>query len=337
MDSTNWNLYKAKNNNKESKAFETMCYLLFCAEFDNRIGLFRYKNQTGIETEPLEKDGELYGFQSKYYDNSINKDDIIDSINKAKRENDRLKYFYLYVNKELSESSKKRKKKPEYQKEIEAVASNNGLTLIWRVPSEIELQLSLPENRYIYDLFFETIKTEADLIDEIKNHNELILQDIENYINFNGINIKIDRKGIIEEIYSKLNDKKNIIISGEGGCGKTAILKELYTSYLNNTPVCIFKASELNVDNINRIFNFGIDFTSTQFSNCFKDEEKKYFIIDSAEKLAELQNTDVLKNLLNFLRKEGWTFLFTVRHSYISDLEFQLKESFNLSYEIKDI
>ena len=112
MDPTNWNLFKVKNNNKESKAFENMCRLLFCAELDNRIGLFRYKNQTGIETEPLEKDGELYGFQSKYYDNSINKNDIIDSINKAKRENDRLKYFYLYVNKELSESSKKRKKKP---------------------------------------------------------------------------------------------------------------------------------------------------------------------------------------------------------------------------------
>ena len=43
MDPTNWNLFKAKNNNKESKAFETMCYLLFCAEFDNRIGLFRYR------------------------------------------------------------------------------------------------------------------------------------------------------------------------------------------------------------------------------------------------------------------------------------------------------
>lgn len=339
MDPTNWNLFKAKNNNKESKAFENMCYLLFCAELDNRIGLFRYKNQTGIETEPLKKDGELYGFQSKYYDNSIgeNKSDIIDSINKAHRENAGLKYFYLYVNKELSESSKKGKKKPVYQEEIEAVATQNGLTLIWRVPSEIELQLSLPENRYIYDLFFETIKTEADLIDEIKNHNELILQDIENNISFNKINIKINRSVLLEEINSKLNDKKNIIISGEGGCGKTAIIKELYTSYLNNTPVCIFKASELNVDNINRIFNFGIDFTSTQFSNCFKDEEKKYFVIDSAEKLAELQNTDVLKNLLIFLRKDGWTLLFTVRHSYISDLEFQLKENFNLSYEIQDI
>ena len=54
MDPTNWNLFKAKNNNKESKAFESMCYLLFCAELDNRIGLFRYKNQTGIETEPLD-------------------------------------------------------------------------------------------------------------------------------------------------------------------------------------------------------------------------------------------------------------------------------------------
>ena len=208
MDPTNWNLFKVKNNNKESKAFENMCYLLFCAELDNRIGLFRYKNQTGIETEPLEKDGELYGFQSKYYDNSINKDDIIDSINKAKRENSALRYFYLYINKELAESSKIGKKKPAYQEEIEKAASNNGLTLIWRVPSEIELQLSLPENRYIYDLFFESIKTEADLIDEIKNHNELMLQDIESFINFNGINIKINRNGIIDEICSKLNNKK---------------------------------------------------------------------------------------------------------------------------------
>lgn len=80
----NWKIFGVKYDKQETWAFEQMSYLLFCAEFNNRVGLFRYKNQTGIETEPIEKDGKYYGFQSKYYTNSIadNKDDIIDSIKK---------------------------------------------------------------------------------------------------------------------------------------------------------------------------------------------------------------------------------------------------------------
>ena len=341
MGQINWNSFKVKNNKKESDAFQDMCYLLFCAEFNNRIGLFRYKNQIGLETEPQEKNGELYGFQSKYYkENSTireNKSDIIDSINKAKQKNPDLKYFYLYVNKELSESSEKNKKEPKYQKEIENAAKEKGFSLIWRVPSEIELQLYLPENHYIYEIFFEQAPTEADLLDEIKSHNELILQDIREDICFNDIKIKFDRSETIKNIYSNLMDNKNIVISGEGGSGKTAVLKELCSLYLGNFPVCIFKASELNVNNINHVFDFGSKFSLTQFGDCFADEKKKFFVIDSAEKLSELQNADIIKDLLSFLRKEKWVVLFTVRCSYLPDLEFQLQENFNLSYEIQKI
>lgn len=39
-----------------------MSYLLFIG-FDNDIGLFRYKNQAGLETEPLEKMGWYVAFQ----------------------------------------------------------------------------------------------------------------------------------------------------------------------------------------------------------------------------------------------------------------------------------
>ena len=81
----NWNIFRVKYDKREMWAFEQMSYLLFCAEFNNSIGLFRYKNQTGIKTEPIEQGGKYYGFQSKFYTNSIanNKKDIIDSIKKA--------------------------------------------------------------------------------------------------------------------------------------------------------------------------------------------------------------------------------------------------------------
>ena len=155
-DMVNWKAFEAKYDKREQKAFEELSYLLFCAEFGNRIGLFRYKNQTGIETEPIEKNGVCYGFQAKYYTVSIsqNKADIIDSIQKAKNKNKNLNKILLYTNQELSESPKKNKKKSDYQIEIENEAKKIDVEIDWRVPSNFELQLALPENGYIYDIFF---------------------------------------------------------------------------------------------------------------------------------------------------------------------------------------
>jgi hypothetical protein len=149
MNMLNWKVFELKYDKREQWAFEQMSYLLFCVEMDCRIGLFRYKNQTGIETEPVEKEGEFYGFQAKYYTTSVsdNKDDIIDSIRKAKTKNNQLNVIYLYLNQELSESSKKDKKKPQYQTDIEKAAQKVSVEVIWRVPSHFECQLSLPENK----------------------------------------------------------------------------------------------------------------------------------------------------------------------------------------------
>ncbi len=48
-------------------------------------GIFRYKNQVGIETEPVEHEGKLIGFQAKFYGTSVNKNkrDIKKSIAEA--------------------------------------------------------------------------------------------------------------------------------------------------------------------------------------------------------------------------------------------------------------
>lgn len=258
----NWNIFRLKYDKREVWAFEQMSYLLFCAEHNNRIGLFRYKNQTGIETEPLYKDGKILGFQSKYYTTSIsvNKSDIIDSINKAKAKNENLNELYFYINQEFSESTTGNQKKPKYQKEIETIAENLGIEIVWRVPSHLELQLFLPENNYILDLFFNLNPNGGKLINNIVVHNKNILKDIQTEISFNGQKIKIDRAAIIENIGKNCREYKNIIISGEGGCGKTAILKDFYLRNEKTFPICVFKANELKVSNINDIFRLADNF-----------------------------------------------------------------------------
>ncbi|MDR0982562.1 MAG: ATP-binding protein [Culturomica sp.] len=335
----NWKIFSVKYDKRVTWAFEQMSYLLFCAEFNNRIGLFRYKNQTGIETEPIKKDGKYYGFQSKYYTNSItdNKDDIIDSIKKAKSKNKQLDELLLYINKELSESSSKSKKKPKYQLEIEEAAKAVGINIQWRVPSHFELQLSLPENKYINDIFFCLDTSEGDLLDEITKHNENILQAIQTEISFGEKQIKIDRSSDVDAIADASQKRKNIIISGEGGCGKTAIFKEFYNSYFKKIPICVFKANELNVNHVNDIFHFDHKFTIAQFLNAYKDEPLKIFVIDSAEKLAEISNNDILTTLIQKLKENAWNIIFTTRYAYLNDLTFHIKENYQLPFNVIDI
>ncbi len=335
----NWKAFSLKYDKRETWAFEQMSYLLFCAELNNRIGLFRYKNQTGIETEPIEKDGAFYGFQAKYYTTSIsdNKADIIDSIKKAKSKNSQLNELLFYVNQELSESTTKSKKKPQYQLDIEKSAKAVGINIQWRVPSHFELQLSLPENNYLYDIFFSLEPNEGDLLDEVFKHNENILQAIQTEIPFGDKQIKVDRSSIIEAIVNDTQKKKNIIISGEGGCGKTAIFKEFYNLNSKKTPICVFKANELNVNHINDIFQFDNKFTFTQLLNAFKDEPIKIFVIDSSEKLAEISNNDILTTLIQKLKENGWNIIFTTRYAYLNDLTFHIKENYQLSFDVNDV
>lgn len=335
----NWKAFGLKYDKRETWAFEQMSYLLFCAELDNRVGLFRYKNQTGIETEPIEKKGNFYGFQAKYYTTLIsdNKDDIIDSIKKAKSKNSQLNELFFYVNQELSESSTKSKKKPQYQLEIEKAAKAVGVNIQWRVPSHFELQLSLPENKYLHDIFFGLEPHEGDLLEEVSKHNQNILQAIQTEIPFVDKKIKIDRNAIVEELTSASKKKKNTVISGEGGCGKTSIFKEFYNLNFKEIPICIFKATELNVNHVNEIFQFDNKFTLTQFLNAYKDEHVKIFVIDSAEKLAEINNSDILNSLIHKLKENDWNVIFTTRYAYLNDLIFHIKENYQLSFDVIDV
>jgi hypothetical protein len=335
----NWKIFDLKYDKMEQWAFEQMSYLLFCADFKNRIGLFRYKNQTGIETEPIEKDGIFYGFQAKYYTTSIskNKGDIINSIKKAKSKNEHISVIQLYINQELSESPRKDKKKPQYQIDIENAAQAIGIRIEWRVPSHFELQLQLPENKYIYDIFFNLEPNEGDLLDEVLKHNENIIGAIQTEILFNEKQIKIDRTSTIGLIENSLQRKLSIIISGEGGCGKTAIFKEFYNQNHQKIPICIFKATELNVYHINDLFRFEHNYSLEQFLKAYQNESIKVFVIDSAEKLAELTNNEVINNLIQTLKEAEWSVVFTTRYAYLNDLSFHLSENYKLSCEVIDI
>jgi hypothetical protein len=335
MKEINWQLFKAKFNGKETSIFENLAYHLFCIEYNINNGIFRFKNQTGIETEPIESNDETIGFQAKYYDTKIadNKSDIIDSIKKAKRENLGLDKILFYLNQEFSESSTKGIKDPAYKTEIETEAKKLNLSIEWRVPSHFEIQLARPENQYLANYFFDSGNNIFDFIEGLKTHTESLFKVIQTDIVFNSTSIKIDRNKLIQNITNELEQPKTIILSGEGGSGKTAVIKDLFQELQNSVPFYLFKAVEFNVTDSKSFFNTYGEFNLIDFIKIHKEEKTKILVIDSAEKVSDIENQEFFKEFLSELISNSWTIIFTTRLSYLDDLRFLFLSIYRLQFK----
>ena len=112
-----------------------------------------------------------------------------------------------------------------------------------------------------------------------------------------------------------------------GGVGKTAIVKKLYEQLKHETPFYLFKGSEFELRNINDLFS-GLSFQT--FVDAHKDEPHKIIVIDSAEKLLDLKNTDPLKEFLSVLIPNNWKLIFTTRDNYLENLNYEFLEIYKI-------
>jgi len=324
MIGPNWNAFKAKFSDSPQKNFEWFCYLLFCNEFDRPVGVFRYKNQSAIETNPVEKAGEVIGWQARFYETALttHKDDIMGTIEKAKRDYPNISKVIFYTNQEWGQ---RRGKEPQGKIAIENKAKELGIALDWRTASFFESPFVADRNETISRHFFTLDKSVFNLIEEQERHSENILNEIQSCITFNGQSIEIDRTDDLEKL--KDGRQQVLILSGIGGVGKTALVKKLYEQFEGKVPLYIFKATEFELRNMNDLFSGP---TVQDFLEAHTGEKEKIIVFDSAEKLLDLRNTDPLKEFLYVLIKNKWRLIFTTRDSYVEDLNCQFFEIYKI-------
>jgi len=334
MIKPNWDIFKAKFSENPQNNFEWFCYLLFCIEFNQKYGIFRYKNQSAIETNPIEIEGQFIGWQAKFYDTTLSqhKADLISTIKKAKRDYPDISKLLLYSNKEWTQY---KGKKTKTQNEIESLAKGLKIQLIWRTKSYFESKFVTKDNEIISRHFFCSEKSIFNSIQEQENHSAKILNEILTNIRFNDQIIEIDRNDDLKRL--KEARSQVIILSGVAGVGKTALLKNYYKEIKGRFPFYIFKATEFDISNINALF---ADLSFQDFANFHSNEESKFVVIDSAEKLLDLKNTDPFKEFLSHLVENKWKLIFTTRDNYLEDLNYQFFEIYNilpLNIKLRDL
>jgi hypothetical protein len=329
MIKPSWDIFKAKFSENHQNNFEWFCYLLFCQEFNQRQGIFRYVNHSGMETNPVKIGDEFIAWEAKFYEDKLSdhKDEFIRKLEITKNKNPETTKMVFYTPIDWTESSKTTKRTTKQQDEIEKYAQDKNIKIVWKGASFFESPFVSIQNEIISKHFFSLDKSVFALIKAQQIHSENILNEIQTSITFCGQNIEIDRSKDLAKLKNN-GLEKALILSGTGGVGKTAIVKNLYSQLKGTQPFYIFKATEFELRSINDLFS-GLDFQD--FVEVHKDETHKIIVIDSAEKLLDLKNTDPFKEFLLILIQNNWKLIFTTRDNYLEDLNYEFFEIYKIT------
>jgi len=337
----NWLKFAAKANGKEQAQFEFMCYLLFCKFYEKPHGIERLFNQAGIETKPIKVDDDYIGFQAKFFDTPIasNKKLIKDGIKKAKETNSELTVIRFYCNKDFGQDTRKGKGGPSAAKEeIEKYALKLGVTIDWHLASNFESEFVTQENYIIAEHFFSDGPTEADFVHGIHSRTKTILDEIQTSIPYANQSIKVDRSASARTLRNELRGNLPVLLSGVAGVGKTALIKDFQRSLSEDIPFFVFKAAEfINLANLNALVDPNNKFTFDDFLEIHDEFSEKYIIIDSAEKLDDLEDNNLFNGFIGQVLKNGWKVVFTTRRNYLDDLSYLLLNLFSLKFKSVDI
>ncbi|CAH1057239.1 AVAST type 4 anti-phage nuclease Avs4 [Paenibacillus pseudetheri] len=328
MIKPDWNIFKAKFSENPQSNFEWMCYLLFCVEFKLPLGIFRYKNQSGIETNPITHDNDVIGWQAKFYETTLSahKIDLLEMLEKSKDRYPDLTKIIIFTNQEWGQG--KLQSDSEVKLAVEKEAEKLKIQIEWRTASYFESPFVVLENKLISHYFFSLKKNIMDSIKDMRRHTESLLLEIQTSIVFNEYSIELDRSKLLQDLNTNLERDSIIVLSGEGGVGKTAVIKNLYNNFGNNIPFYIMKANEFEVANVDLLFG---EANFKDFIDVHNNDSKKVFVIDSAEKLMDLNNHIPFKEFLSEILRTGWKVVFTARSRYLVDLDIHFIDHFQLS------
>lgn len=328
----NWDVFNFKFSSNKQAAFEQLSYLIFCFEHEVKHGIFRYFNQTGIETNPIKVEDQIIGFQAKYFDEatmlSSKVSELKDSIADAKRKNPEINKLLFYINKEFGESTIADQQSPKYKIDIETYGKALGVVIEWRVKSHFEMLLSNPDIIHLRDFFFNPMPGIKGFITQMESHSHIILSKLKSELSYDNNSIKINSDEILKTFQMHLVNADIVTVFGKGGSGKSALIKDWNAQIASDFPCLVFRATDFNVSNLGALMsNFG-SYTLSDIISLYAAEEKKFIVIDSAEKIFMLDNTDSIHEALHLLISNQWKVIFSIRTSYQQNLENFLDDMF---------
>ena len=335
-----WEQFRVKNAYNKTSAFETLCRFLFKEKYGIAEALPYAYNNAGNETASIEYENDIVGFQAKYFEggetiNDSQAEQIKHSIETAHAHYPKQNKIIIYTTLPFG-NPPEGKTMTDRQREIEDVATACSMSIEWIAGNNI--LDAVAANELVYELFFDTETDLRQLDEHLKDANVWWMRHVKNAIICQGEAISISRQDLINQVERCLSLGKNVVIEGESGSGKSAIVKAYCEQHSDETFVWI-NASQFYTDDENTIFHYEKAYTLDNVCLYYRAARKKTVIIDSAEKLSGLGTKYQLPlyHLIDRMKDEDWQFIFTVRKSKSDLIRKNIFDEYDIRAELVEV
>lgn len=154
----------------------------------------------------------------------------------------------------------------------------------------------------------------------LSEHGKVILDNIRTDIS----GVHVDRKLLSLELVKESEQFEFVLITGARGNGKSAFVRDFANHLENRFPLFCLRTEDLNQPHLDNVFtSIGLKASLSDLSAYFALVPKKYLLIESLEKLLELDNRNAFDDLLTFIRQSGnWTIIASGREYAFQQITF---------------
>ncbi|MEA5469525.1 ATP-binding protein, partial [Spirulina sp. 06S082] len=164
----------------------------------------------------------------------------------------------------------------------------------------------------------------------LKEHGQIILKQLK--IDVGGVHIK---RSDIFELLNVAETSSFVFVSGERGSGKSSLMREFSDTIDHSIPLFCLRIEDLDRAHLDNVFSWiGLKGSLSDLEAGFALMPKKYLIIESLEKLLELENTTAFTDLLHWLNhQKNWTVIATGRDYAYQQIIFNYLQSFEVNFK----
>jgi energy-coupling factor transporter ATP-binding protein EcfA2 len=167
-------------------------------------------------------------------------------------------------------------------------------------------------------------------VKKLEDHSNYILGGIQS--NIGGVHI--ERSDLLKQLLQMTEESAFVFLTGERGCGKSSLIKQFAEFIINYAPVFCFRTEDFDKGHLDHVFSaIGLTGALSDLEASFALWPKKYLLIESLEKLLELQSTVAFTDLINFLRKQlGWVVIASGRDYAYQPITFNHIQPMRINY-----
>jgi hypothetical protein len=163
----------------------------------------------------------------------------------------------------------------------------------------------------IKDYFSSSINiSESDGITRLKDHSKLLIQQVKDSIG----TVHLERTESLLKLSEIIENNNLVIVQGTAGIGKSALIKNIINNR-NDILYFYFRIEDFNSPNLESVLTgLGVQERLQDLSARFALLNNKWIIIESLEKLFELENSYAFQDLLAFIKIDPtWKLIITCR------------------------